>query len=83
MKDEKFKPLNEKGFVFIGGDGRPYMCAMWGDNPWLFYWHAENHWVTMKQVTQTEIWRMPKNLTDAEQDVYRKKHEEWESRMTG
>ncbi len=65
--------LNGKGFVFLDKSNRPYRCCMYQGTPWLFYWHPDNRWVTLRQVTQTEIWQMPHNLTQEEQDYYYKK----------
>ncbi len=71
--------LNEKGFVFLGArDHKPYLCAMWNDTPWLFYWHCENHWVSLQKVTQANIWMMPKNLSEKEQNLYHDLHKKWE-----
>lgn len=69
--------LDEKGFIFLDGRGRPYLCALWGENPWLFYWHPDNHWVSLRQVSQSEIWSMPHNLTADEQDVYHRLHDKY------
>jgi hypothetical protein len=67
--------LDEKGFVFLDGGGRPYLCRIWNDEPWLFYWHPENHWVSLRKVTQTDIWNFPHNLTEKEQAIYHKLHD--------
>ncbi len=49
--------LNEKGFVFIDDRNRPYWCRLYGNHPWIMYWHeAQKSWVTYKKVTQLEIW---------------------------
>ena len=78
MKDQKNmgETLDEKGFVFIGSDDLPYLCRMWGDNPWLFYWHIENRWVSLRQINQAQIWQIDKNLTQYEQDIYNNLHEQ-------
>jgi hypothetical protein len=65
------KKLDSKGFIFLGADHRPYRCSMIGDEAWLHWWHPDKKWVTMRPVSQTEIWSMPRNLTDAEQELYR------------
>ena len=43
-------------FVFLDDNDRPYRVTMYGGEPWLFYWHADKHWVTLRTVTQPEIW---------------------------
>ncbi len=73
------KQLDEKGFVFLDGNNRPFLCAKWTDGrSWLFYWHADRHWVSLRPTNQTEIWQMPKNLSDEHQQVYRDQHKKWE-----
>lgn len=67
--------LDEKGFVFLDDDSRPYRCCMYCGTPWLFYWHPDKVWVTLKPVTQTDIWSMPHNLTQEQQDCYFSKEE--------
>lgn len=61
--------LDEKGFIFLDNLNRPYKCCLIENQPWLLYWHPDNKWVTLRPVTQTEIWRFPKNLTK-EQHMY-------------
>lgn len=70
--------LDEKGFVFLDARNRPYRCCMWDGTPWLFYWHKhENHWVSLRPVTQFEVWGFPKNLSLEQQDYYNNRHAEW------
>jgi hypothetical protein len=63
--------LDEKGFVFLDDNKRLYRCAMWGGQPWLFYWHDhQKTWVSLRQVSQMETWSFPHNLTQEQQDLY-------------
>jgi hypothetical protein len=62
--------LDEKGFVFLDDARRPFKCAMWGGDPWLFYWHADKKWVSLRKVTQAEVWGFPDNLSQEHQDLY-------------
>jgi hypothetical protein len=63
--------LDKKGFVFLDMDNRPFRCAMWGDEPWLFYWHDhQKAWVFLRPVPQSEVWNFPRNLTQKQQDLY-------------
>lgn len=65
------KKLDEKGFVFLDGASRPYHVRMWGDDPWLFYWHADNKWVSQRIVTQAEVWMFSaKRLSDEKAALY-------------
>lgn len=75
------KGLDEKGFVFLDDTNRPYLCAMWNDSPWLFYWHPDNHWVSLRPVTQAEIFGFPNNLTPGEQQAYWDQHEKYNRRL--
>lgn len=64
------KELDEKGFVFLGDDGNAYRCCLWGDNAWLFVWHPTNAWVSVRKLTQIDVWMFPHNLTEAQQELY-------------
>lgn len=64
--------LDEKGFIFLNTNDRPFKCCMYFNNPWLFYWHPDNKWVTLRQVTQDEIFKLPRNLSKEHQEVYNK-----------
>lgn len=64
------KALDEKGFVFLDAANRPYRCAMWSGSPWLFRWHPDNKWVSVRQVTQTDVWGFPDNLPEEHQALY-------------
>jgi len=75
------KALDERGFVFLDGNGRPFKCAMWGGKPWLFYWHQDNHWVSLRETSQEEIFRMPMNLSQEQQDLYNKTHDKFNARL--
>jgi hypothetical protein len=71
------KELDETGFVFLDDNQRPYKCAMWGKAAWLFYWHPEGHWTSARRVTQMDIWTMPRNLSDEQQQLYHDEHNAW------
>lgn len=72
----------EKGFVFLDRASRPYLCRIWCGDPWLFYWHSDNHWVSLKQVEQTDVWLYPDNLTKEQQRLYHDLDAKWERSMT-
>lgn len=59
--------LDEKGFVFIGADGKPYWCKMSEGDPWFYWWHPDNLWVTYKRVNQLEVWLAHEQAIPAEQ----------------
>lgn len=68
--------LDEKGFVFIDGNSRPYWCRMYGDAPWFMYWHeAQKSWVTYRQVNQAEVWQAHQMaIPDEHAEMYHKLH---------
>ena len=72
---------NNKGLVFLDLANRPYLCRKWGDENtlWLFYWHIENHWVSLREVERDE--KFPENLTQSEQNMYHSQHEKWEQKF--
>ena len=70
VSGERSAEVDERGFVFIGDDGRPYWCALHCGEPWLFWWHPDRHWVTLHPVTKMYVWALPRTLTDHEEDVY-------------
>lgn len=62
--------LDEKGFVMIQ-DGKPYWIRMWGGTPWVFYWHPDNNWVSLRQVDQTDIFiSYQYRVSEEEAEVY-------------
>lgn len=74
------QPLDEKGFVFIGTDGKPYWCRIYFKEPWLMYWHEANKaWVTLRKIDNSgEIMVAHENKIDNEQaQVYHDLHEKF------
>lgn len=73
MKIQKFNVgvLDEKGFVFLDDNGNPFFIRMWSGEPWLFYWHTDKKWVSLRLSNQTEIWlSYDKKLTDEQANIY-------------
>lgn len=70
-------------FVFLDLAGRPYYCHKWGDELWLFYWHKEQHWVSLRQVAEDEIALFPHNLSPDDQQQYHDLHNDinWSARL--
>lgn len=63
--------LDEKGFVFIDENHTPFHVRMWGENAWLFRWHPDGMWVSMRTVTQGEVFSMsPNKLSPEEAQKY-------------
>lgn len=70
------KELDEKGFVFIDRNDRPYWCCMYGGRPWFMRWHdAQKSWVTLKEVNQTDIWLAhEKKISNKQAEIYHDLH---------
>lgn len=61
-------------FVFLDDANRPYRVKLYGGEPWLFYWHPDGKWVTLRQVTQSEIWQWhARRLPDEQAELYNDK----------
>jgi hypothetical protein len=71
--------LDEKGFVFIDDNSRPYWCRMWGDEPWFMYWNdGQKSWVTLRRANQTDIWMAnEKKIPDEQAQIYHDLHEKF------
>jgi hypothetical protein len=75
--------LDEKGFVFIDDNSRPFWCCMYFGNPMYMYWHeAQKSWVTLRVINQVDIWRAyEKKIPDDQAEIYHKQHSEFENRF--
>lgn len=65
-----------RDFGFFDTARRPYKVVMTRDGPWVCYWHPENRWVTLRQVSQNDIWSFTDHMTDAELAIYDKESEQ-------
>jgi hypothetical protein len=56
-------------FVFIDDKNDPYYVRMWGTpaRAWLFYWHPDKKWVSLRKLGQMEIWQMAAKALRPEQ----------------
>lgn len=73
----EMEELDKTGYVFLDHFNNPYKCAMWEDQAWLFYWHTDGHWVSLRRVDQMDIWTFPRNLSDEQQQYYHDRHDAW------
>lgn len=65
------KKLDEKGFVFLDDGSRPYHVRIWSELPWLFWWHPNNKWVSLRTLTQAEVWTFAaQRLPDEQAALY-------------
>ena len=71
------KKLNEKGFVFIDKNDRPYWCRIYGEKPWFMYWHdGQSSWVTLREVNQMDIFiAYESKISNAQAEIYHNEHE--------
>jgi len=58
----------ERGQVFLDKLSRPYLVKKWGGSHWLFYWHPDKRWVSLRKCNPGEVF--PINLTQEQQDLY-------------
>lgn len=72
--------MDMKEKVFLDDGNRPYLVREWGTEGrvWLFYWHPEGHWTSLREVKPLETF--PDNLTKKEQDMYHEQHSRWEDK---
>ena len=62
--------INEKDevdFVFIDDASRPYRVMDWNDETWLFYWHPDGKWVSLRKATFAEVILLSTKAIPAEQ----------------
>ena len=65
------KELDERGFIFMDDAQRVYRVCMWGGNPWLFIWqHHNRQWMSVRKVSQMDVWTFPRNLNEEQQRMY-------------
>ncbi len=65
-----------KGHVYLEG-GKPFMTYTWGGELWKFYWHPDQHWVSLSRVSEIEALKIPNNQTKGQQQYYHDKHAEY------
>lgn len=69
------KTLDERGFVFIDENSRPFWVCLYEETPFMFYWHPDGKWVTYRQVSQGDVWQFShKKLTNDQADLYHQHH---------
>lgn len=65
-----------KGHVFLDLNSNPFLVRKWGGHWWIFKWHTDSHWVSLRKVTDGE--QFPDNLTVHEQQLYHNEQTKWE-----
>lgn len=65
--EKKPKPLD---FIFLDFN-KPLRCKTWSGGYWLFYWHPDKKWVSLREVTKDEVDAFPRNLSEKEQQLYK------------
>jgi hypothetical protein len=68
--------VDEKGFVIIDANNRPYWYTLYNGEPWVMYWHdAQKAWVTLKKVNQVNIYSAyDMKISDEEAEIYHELH---------
>jgi len=75
--------LDEKGFVFIDKQQRPFWCCMLGGDPWFCYWHVEDKWVTLRRVEMGDVAVARTTAIPEEQaEIYHRLHQEYLGKTT-
>ncbi len=63
--------LDEKGYVFIDGNNNPFHVKIWCDDPWLFYWHPDKKWVSIRRLNGPDVMIMGQNkISESEAKIY-------------
>jgi hypothetical protein len=65
---EPLEKLDEKGFIFLDGNQKPFLVRMNGDTPWFFRLHPDNQWVSVRPANQTAVWAAYKTKVTDELD---------------
>lgn len=74
---KELEQLDEKGFVFLDDNTKPFWIRMWGGEPWCFRWNPDNKWVSQRRVNQMEIWLAnEKRIPDEAAELYHKLNNE-------
>ena len=58
--------LDETGFVFVDDKCKPYYVRMHCGSAWLFWWHPDKLWVSLRTVDQGEVWEFEKRRLSPE-----------------
>lgn len=83
-KEKATQYLTEDGFVFLDAVNKPYWVRMWGGDAWLFYWHADNSWVSLRKINQNEVFQASQARLPAEKaDLYHELHKKSTDRFDG
>ena len=67
--EEKYGISDAK--VFLDDAGRPYLTGEWEGEPWLFYWHPDNSWVSLRKLSDGPM-LLVEFLPENEQEIYLK-----------
>jgi hypothetical protein len=63
-------------YVFLDEIGRPFRITNWGEDVWIFYWHPDQKWVSLRKATQQDIWdTQRRSLPPEEAKLYNDKSE--------
>lgn len=81
--DLHFRNENAR-IIFLDNNSRPFQLTTWGEDnqPWLFRWHKDNHWVSLRPLTKKDARKLPEMLfaalPDDQAKHYDDLHQKWE-----
>ena len=70
------KKLDEKGFVFIDDDSKPFWIRMYFGIPKIMYWNqGQQSWVVLRDATQGDIRHgESRKIPDDQAELYHQMH---------
>lgn len=80
MEEEEEYKLDEKGFIFMSADKKPYLCKLHYGQPWVFSW--QGFWKALRKSNEEELlMSRSRAVTQDIWDYYNKKHGEHMSQI--
>lgn len=67
----------QEHFVFLDQQRRPYFVSQPPDESvlWVYYWHDDQHWVSLRPVLNDELLDMRRTrISAAQAEIYHQKH---------
>lgn len=73
----------ERNYVILGRDG-PYWVRKWEGEYWMFWWHVDGFWVSLRAMILLEVEiRYHQAIPEEKAQLYHRKHHEyWAARET-
>lgn len=75
MSSNFINDQDEVDFVFLDDAQRPYRVMDWEDKTWIFYWHPDGKWVSLRKATFPEVICLAEKALPQEQaQLYHDEH---------